>query len=137
MIYHQMDERTRRNILDSLKLDISERKNIVFAYLFGSFNDYDERVGFRDIDIAAYFSTAEETLSASISLSYTLSNKYSLCIDCMPMNDLPLYLRYRIFSKGVVIFCRNKDLKDILVEETITEALDFLPLRKQAIRELV
>lgn len=131
-----MDAERRRNIISSIKSDLVARRSIVFAYLFGSFKDYDEAVGFRDIDIAVYLDEPVNVISESLDIGAELSYRYDIPVDCIPLNYAPLYLRYCIFREGVELFCKDEDLRDDIIEETVTEALDFMPLRQEAIREL-
>jgi predicted nucleotidyltransferase len=137
MKYHKLQEIERMNLLQSISADLSKKEEILFAYLFGSFKDYDEKVGFRDIDIAVYFSSEEDPLSKSLSIGAELSSKRRLPIDCVPLNEAPLYFRYRIFREGIELFCKDESQRDEIIEKTVTEALDYMPLREEAIRELV
>jgi len=124
-------------LLQSISADLMKKEEILFAYSFGSFKDYDEKVGFRDIDIAVYFSSEEDPLSKSLSIGADLSSKRHLPIDCVPLNEASLYFRYRIFREGIELFCKDESQRDEIIEKTITEALDYMPLRAEAIRELV
>ncbi len=137
MTYYKLEENKRRDLLQSITLDLMKNEDMLFAYLFGSFKDYDEKVGFRDIDIAVYFSPEEDPLSKSLSIGADLSSKYHLPIDCVPINEASLYFRYRIFREGIELFCKDESQRDEIIEKTVTEALDYMPLRAEAIRELV
>ncbi|MBI4745551.1 MAG: nucleotidyltransferase domain-containing protein [Deltaproteobacteria bacterium] len=138
MSYRKMKEDERLARLDSIRSDLDGWGNILFAYIFGSFKEYDEAVGFRDIDVAVYLSDdVEDTLALALSIGAELAGKYNIPIDCIPLNDAPLYMRYRIFRDGEVLFCKDDKLLDDMTEDTVTEALDFMPLREEAIRELV
>lgn len=132
-----MDAERRLDLLNLIRSDLAGRGDILFAYLFGSFNDYDEAVGFRDIDIALYLSEVEDPLSEALSIGVELSSSYNLSIDCLPLNYAPLSLGYRIFRDGIELFCKDEALRDTIIEDTVTEALDFMSLREGAIRELV
>lgn len=50
MNYHKMNQSKRNGLIQRIKFDLLKEKSILFAYLFGSFNDYNNDVGFRDID---------------------------------------------------------------------------------------
>lgn len=132
-----MDAERRLNLLKSIRSDLSGRGYILFAYLFGSFNDYDEGVGFRDIDIALYLSEVEDPLSEVLSIGAELTSRYNLPIDCIPLNCVSLSLGYRIFRDGTELFCKDEAFRDAIIEDTVIEFLDFMPLREEAIRELV
>lgn len=137
MIYRKMDSEKRSTLFNEIKIDLLKNKNIVFVYLFGSFKNYDKAIGFKDIDIAIYFAKSKDALSDALSIGTELSYKYDLIFDCIPLNDAPLYLKYRIFHDGIELFCKDKDVRDDEIEETVNRALDFMPLRDESIRNLV
>lgn len=135
---HYLKEKERNHLIQSIKTELLNNKRIVFAYLFGSFKDYDDETGFGDIDIAIYYASGDEDLlSEALSLAAELSSRYTLPFDCVPLNEAPLYFRYRVFLEGVELFCRDENLRDDLLEETAAEALSFMPHREDAMRELV
>ncbi|MBI3753767.1 MAG: nucleotidyltransferase domain-containing protein [Deltaproteobacteria bacterium] len=116
-IYHKMNEQERTSLAYSLAEYLRDDNNISFAYLYGSFKDYDDAVGFRDIDIALYVTGGKDALDYALEKSAGMSHKYNLPVECVPFNNAPLFLD--------------------MMEETVTDALDFMPLRQEAMRELV
>lgn len=135
---HYLEEKERNHLIQSIKSDLLRDKHIIFTYLFGSFKDYDDEIGFGDIDIAIYYASKDEDLlSESLSLATELSSRYNLPVDCVSLNEAPLYFRYRVFREGAELFCRDENLRDDLLEETVAEALSFMPHREEAMRELV
>lgn len=138
MNYHKMNQSNRDALIQRIKFDLLRNKYILFAYLFGSFNNYDKEVGFRDIDIAIYYAPSiGDTLSEALNSGIKLSSKYNLLIDCVPFNEAPLYFRYHIFYEGTELFCKDEELRDKILEATVTEALDYMSIREEAIKELV
>lgn len=136
-VYHKMNEQERASLADALAKYLRDDNNISFAYLYGSFKDYDEAVGFRDIDIAIYVSAGKDALDYVLEKSAALSHKYNLPIECVPFNSAPLFFKYRVFREGTLLFCKDENMMTDMMEKTVTDALDFMPLRQEAMRELV
>ena len=134
--YHKMDIQERTALIASLTKYLKEDDNISFAYLFGSFKDYDDAVGFRDIDIAVYMTGVSDALDYALGVAAELSFKHNLPVECIPLNIVPLFLKYRIFKDGIILFYKDESLMTDIMEETANNALDFMPLREEAIREL-
>ena len=124
-------------MIDSLTASLKRDNHISYAFLFGSFKDYDDRVGFRDIDIAVFITGAGDVLDYALGITAELSGKYNLPIDCIPLNIAPVFLRYRVFRDGEILFYRNEELMTDLMEKTANNALDYMPLREEAMRDLV
>jgi len=135
--YYKMNIQERVTLIDSLTECLEDNDNISFACLFGSFKYYDASVGFRDIDIAIYLTGVEDVLDYALGIATELTGKYNLPVECIPFNIVPVFLRYRIFRDGIILFCKDEKLMTDLMEETANNALDFMPLRKDAMRELV
>lgn len=138
MKYYHLNDKEREELLQSLKAELMNKEDIVFAFLFGSFKDYDDEIGFRDVDIAVYYEAeVKDLLSSALSLADSLSRKHCLPIDCIPINEAPLYFRFRVFRDGMELFCKDESLRDDMIENTLNEALDYMPIRERALRELV
>lgn len=132
-----MDIKERTALVASLTGCLKGDENISFAYLFGSFKDYDDAVGFQDIDIAVYITGVSDALDYALGVAAELSFKHNLSIECIPLNIAPVFLKYRIFKDGVILFYKDEILMTDIMEETANNALDFMPLREEAMRELV
>lgn len=136
LVYHKLDKEKRNTLIDSLTKYLQSREEIVFAILFGSFNDYDNTVGFRDIDIAIYIVNSKDTFDYALSISGQLSIDFGMSVECIPFNIVSLSIQYRIFRDGTVLFCKDEYLMTGLMEKTAESALDFKYLKDMAIREL-
>lgn len=134
--YRRMDIQERADLISSLKECLKDDANISFAFLFGSFKDYDDAVGFQDIDIAIYITGVSDMVDYALNVTAEVSFKYNLSIECIPLNIAPVFFRYRIFKDGTILFYRDETLMTNIMEETAIKALDFMPLREEAIRDL-
>ena len=132
-----MDIQERTALIASLTEYLKDDNNISFAFLFGSFKDYDDAVGFQDIDIAIYITGASDMVDYALNVTAEVSFKYNLSIECIPLNIAPVFFRYRIFKDGLILFYKDENLLTDIMEETAIKALDFMPLREEAMRELI
>jgi len=132
-----MNGQERVSLIDSLSKYLRDDNNISFVYLYGSFKDYDNAVGFRDIDIALYVSAGKYALDYALEKSAAMSNKYNFPIECMPFNNAPLFFKHRIFREGTLLFCKDEQLLTDIMGKTAADALDLMPLRQEALKELV
>ena len=136
LTFYKMNKEKRNSLIDSFTNRLLLQQEILFALLFGSFKDYNEAVGFRDIDVALYVVNTDDPLDYALTVAAELSIAYRLPFECIPLNSAPLFLRYRIFRSGIVLFCKDEIKMTDLMEKTSLHALDFMYVRDKAIREL-
>ena len=98
-------DKIQRMIVDILK----ERKEIIFAYLHGSFVKDD----FRDIDIAIYLNEGmdkKNILKYELFLERVLEEELSLPVDVRVLNNAPLSFRFKVIKGGELLFSRDEKL---------------------------
>lgn len=103
----------KEGITSAIKVKLEKQREIIFAYIFGSFID-PEMQFFRDIDIGIYVDTdslqQEQFINYALSLSLELESllkKYP--VDVIIINDAPLNLKFRI-TQGELLFTRDERL---------------------------
>ncbi|MFQ6052098.1 MAG: nucleotidyltransferase domain-containing protein [Candidatus Hydrothermarchaeota archaeon] len=126
-----------KKIKNSLRDLIEKRDEIIFAYIHGSFlEDY----GFRDIDIAVFVDEEkvkkENCLDYEIDLSIILEKSIRFPVDVKVLNYAPLGLKYEI-TKGEVILSRDEERRFNFIEEVWRDYLDFKPLEKQILMDMM
>jgi len=137
-----VDEATHKRVLDALKQALAARKEIIVAYVHGS---YAEGRSFRDLDIAVHVS--ESALSGS-PLSYELMLESELeeglrgvnlrvPLDVRILNRAPLSFRYEVIKHGTPVFIGDDDLRADFEAATISRYLDFAPFRREQLREVL
>jgi predicted nucleotidyltransferase len=92
----------KKSLTTKIKHYLSDRDQIVFVYIYGSFVQRDR---YRDIDIAAYFET-EPTLLALGRYQVELEKLCQLKVDFTILNDLPAKkpaLAHEIVNRGQLI----------------------------------
>ncbi|MFQ6052335.1 MAG: nucleotidyltransferase domain-containing protein [Candidatus Hydrothermarchaeota archaeon] len=132
-----VSKREMREIKETLKSLLEKRDEIIFAYLHGSFlEDY----GFKDIDIAIFIDEKkvkrEECLDYEIDLSITLEKIIRFPVDVKVLNYAPLGLKYEI-TKGEVILSRDEERRFNFIEWVWRDYLDFKPLEKQILMDML
>ena len=116
----------RAEVLERLKSFPWRRYGVEYAILFGS-AARGER--FRDIDLAVKFKSYDlDSYSALLcDLASYLGVREDL-IDLVPLNreDLPAILILEVYTKGVLVYCRDRDAFIDEALRRINVSYDFL-----------
>jgi predicted nucleotidyltransferase len=131
---YTVNNNEKQKIIDEIREVICTEKEIIFAYIHGSF--LQER-GFHDIDVAVF---TEEPLSGDLFdyefyLSSLLEKKLKLPVDIRALNHAPVGFRYEV-TAGKVIFSRDEEKRFSFVERTWSEYLDYKPVAESILRDL-
>lgn len=91
-------------IIQKLKDYTALKKNIVFAYLFGSQAENKAREN-SDIDLGIYLCNVNEEDFFKLKLKYKiqLEEGFKKPVDVVIMNNAPPILNHQIFANGIVI----------------------------------
>ena len=124
----------RKSIIDRLKSCLESHRDIVFAYLHGSFAIGDR---FKDIDIAVYLDPLPSSpLQVELEIETELGDaikKYP--VDVRILNNSPLSFRYNVIKHGEPIVVHDDDLRSDFVETTLSNYFDFSPFLKIYLKE--
>jgi len=122
--------------VQKLKDQLAGRKDIVFAYLHGSFVQGEE---FRDVDVAIFLGDEaprpKDDVEYEISLSLHLEKELGLPVDVKILNNAPLSFRYHA-SRGMLLLTEDEAIREDFLNRTWSEYFDFLPLSRIYIEEL-
>lgn len=113
-----------RNLLEK------EEKNVLFAYVYGSFGRGEH--GFKDIDIAVFLKRVPlRAMDYETKLAKKLEAAAGKPVDVRAINSMPLLLKSRLMKEGALLFSR--DMKATLNFETFLmgESLDFSHMMKE------
>ncbi|MBI4378390.1 MAG: nucleotidyltransferase domain-containing protein [Nitrospinae bacterium] len=110
---HTIAEDAKRRIITTIKDELENCSEIIFAYIFGSFIDTDMPF-FRDVDIGIYVTEnivpQKRFIDYSINLSLKLESLLKrFSVDVVVLNNAPLSLAFRI-TQGVLLFTKNDAL---------------------------
>jgi predicted nucleotidyltransferase len=131
-----VSESQRENILGVLKEILENNEKIIFAYLFGSF---DEGNTFRDIDIGIYITQPDKDIESEIELKRVLTEETDYPVDVSVINNAPPDVKIRVLE-GTILICRDRELMTDFIEEASTQYIEYSHLRKiadDAIREAI
>lgn len=123
-------------LIAQIKEELQKLPQIHFAFLHGSFLD---KHPCHDLDIAIFFDdslTEESILDLTLDLTVTLTCKLHLPVDVRPLNKANTGFRYHV-TKGVLLLSRNEEEVYDFIEKTWREYLDFQPLAKQVLKDLI
>jgi predicted nucleotidyltransferase len=116
--------------VQKLKDFLSERDEVVFAYIHGSFVQGEE---FQDVDVAVFVADgaprSTDDIEYEISLSLQLEKELGLPVDVKILNNAPLAFRYHA-SRGTLLLTRDESVREDFLDRTWSEYFDFLPLSR-------
>lgn len=117
---------------------LESRKEIVFAYLHGSFI---AGIPFKDIDLSLYIDINHIPLGQHEryreQLSEELSNRFHHIFDVSLLNDTPDSFSLVIFKEGKLLFSRNETLRTDFIEACSLASVQDEALSMQYLREIV
>lgn len=127
--------RIRRQLLTVLE----SRREILFAYLHGSF--LDQGLPYHDIDVAVYvdpeWATGQDLFEYEMALSVELTLALHTTIDVHVLNHAPLGFQHSVLSRGEVIFSRDDERLVDLIERVGLEYIEFAYYVGDYLREVM
>lgn len=137
--YLSMSQNDRQEIAEKIKKILFSEKEVIFAYVFGSFLD---SPSFRDIDVGIYVDNIakENVFDKELEMAKKISEACGLpsdYIDVKILNFAPSHFLNNIFKNGTLIFSKNKKQLSDRIEETSLNAIANEYFAYQSLRELV
>lgn len=120
-----MNNINKKKITEFLK----SKRNIKFAYIFGSFAKEQNRFG-SDLDIAVLFEQEPDLLNIG-QLITELEEVVDLNVDLVSLNNLfdkNPKLAYSVIADGILLFCADHKLLSQYKKITFLKYLDFKPV---------
>lgn len=106
-------------VIDKLK----KIKKVKAVYMFGSYAT-GMQLPFSDIDVCDIGNLNENEKNEISGLS---SEKIQISI----FDELPIYIKFRVFKEGKLLFCRDEDFLRKVTFSTLKEYFDFQHLLKR------
>jgi len=131
---YEITDSRRREIQDIIFHILNGKKEITFAYLYGSFLEN----FFRDVDVAVYLGkelTKRDVLHFELALESELEEKTGFPADVRILNYSPLPFRFKVFKDGYLLLTRDERIRTDFECLTIVEHHDFNFYRKRYRRE--
>ena len=132
--YFRIVDHEKESIIESIKVCLKNRSDVIFAYMHGSFLAENR---FKDIDIAVYLDPLPPSpLEAELELEVQLNNvikRYP--VDIRILNRASLSFRYNVIKNGQPIVVNNDNIRSDFVETTLSYYFDFSPFLKEYLKE--
>jgi predicted nucleotidyltransferase len=126
-------------IKKQIEKEINSRKEIIFAYIFGSFADikHTSSYSYNDIDIAIYIDEKNEIKDVfyEINLSNKLEEMVKIPVDIIRLNNASDVLIYRA-TQGILIKNIDDNLRINFITTSWKKYWDFQKLLKEHLLEL-
>ena len=121
MAMHNITDVKKEKIKEKITYLLKRRKEIVFAYIHGSFLEGD----FRDVDIAVYLKGEENSLPYELSMERTIEDAIGFPADVRVLNHAPLSFRFNVIKNGSLLFSRNERIRCDFEPLSIVEYHEF------------
>ena len=120
----------REILLGKIKKSLRAEKNVLFAYVYGSFGRGE--ADFSDIDIAVFLSKIPKNSAPyEAKLGQKLEKETGKPVEVRIMNSMPLLLKSRVFREGKTVFSRNKKARVSFETALMSSYLDFSHLMQE------
>ena len=131
---HSLSHIQKENILERIASVLKDHKEIIFAYVFGSFNDSN---AFSDIDIAVLTAKNMHTcLNYELDLEIELEDIVNYPTDVRVINNAPLSFCHNVIRHGRVILDRDSNVRADFMGRILKEYFDFAPFRQRYLDEV-
>ena len=135
---HFLEPRERDQLRRGLVEKLQARKEILFAYVFGSFLS---PFPFRDVDVAVYVDEQGVGGGAAPEFAETLceelSSEWALVFDVVLLNRAPKSFQCRVFEEGKLLFTRDDNILTDMIEDVSLACIRDEAIAFQALREIV
>lgn len=131
----------RQEIIEKIKHSLLEEKDVIFAYVFGSFLS---APSFRDVDIGIYVENRNKTkkniFDYELELSKKIADTCGLPFDVFEvkiLNSAPSHFLNNIFKNGKLLFSKKEEILSSLIENSSLDAIANEYVAYQSLKELI
>jgi len=136
--YNDLGPDQRANLKREVTLFLTNRREIILAYLFGSFVD---GIAFKDIDLALFLDTkltpSDQIEKYRDECSEELAKAFKQVFDVSIMNRAPARFILSILKEGELLFSRDEVLRTDLIENCSLASIQNEVISTQYLREIV
>jgi len=126
----------RQLITGEISSLLEKKKDIIFAYIYGSFVRSDK---FSDIDIGIFVRKKRslEPLNYEFKFEKEIQSFIHLPVDVRIINHAPLSFVYNVIKEGILITDKDASIRADFEGIIFKKYLDFAFFRKQYLKEVV
>ncbi|MBE3584456.1 MAG: nucleotidyltransferase domain-containing protein [Limnochordaceae bacterium] len=123
-----------RRLVTAVRQELANTPDVAFAYLFGSRIKGTARPN-SDLDIAIWLTTplgpidAVATVDRQLDLGGQLETTLGCPVDVVLLNTAPLDLVHNVLRHGLLVYCRNEDIRHQFYVEHARQYYDLAQLR--------
>jgi len=132
---YEITDVQRKHVLDTIRSVLMSKKEILFAYIHGSFLQNH----FRDVDLAIYLDEnlkREEALHFELALERELDESLGFPADVRVLNYSPLSFKFKALKGGNIIISHDEGLRSDFESLTMNKYHDFNFYRKRYMKEV-
>jgi predicted nucleotidyltransferase len=130
-----LNDSGKEKIFEDISLALNRHKEIVLAYIFGSFVQSDT---FSDIDLAVLTDRElEAPLDFELKLEIELEDVVHYPVDVRILNRAPLSFCQNVIRYGRVILERDANLHADFMGKILKQYFDFSPYRRRYLSEVI
>jgi len=131
----QISQQQKQSIIKGIASRLKKRKNIIFAYIFGSFAQEEK---FSDIDIGVFVSEkiSQEPLNFEFDLEEEIQSFTHLPVDVRIINHAPLSFVYHVIKEGILIVDKDAGKRADFEGIIFKKYLDFTFFRRRYLKEV-
>ena len=129
-----INENEYKGKFDIIKSLLTNRDEVMFAYLHGSFQN---KTNFGDVDVALYLTGVPEKgfLQYELDFEQEMEAVIKLPVDIRVLNNAPPSFKYSAIKNGIRLVDSDEDARVEFETTTFKLYFDFLPYRQQYLRE--
>ncbi len=137
--YFSTIEKKRKEIGKKIKKTLLDKREIIFAFLYGSFLD---SPSYRDIDIGVYLNNIKENqvFDYELGLAEEIAKKCEIAFDVVDvkvLNSAPDSFLNSVFTRGDLLFSRCDDILLEMIEKKSLGAIENEYISYQSLKELI
>ena len=132
---YRITDLQREKARDEVQSFLLGRKEVIFAYIHGSFLQN----LFRDIDLAIYVDETlkrEDALHLELKMEMELEEITGFPSDVRVLNHAPLTFKFNVLKDGNLLMTRNEDIRADFESLSLREYHDFNFYRKRYMKEV-
>lgn len=124
-----------QRIFPLLKEKLRAQKDLVFAYIFGSYG-LGEPGPMSDVDVAVYLKNSKDYFERKIELNLLITETLRTDeVDIAILNEAPIEFAFNILKTSTLLFSKNEDLRVNYETKIMKFYQDFEYCRKRMIRD--
>jgi predicted nucleotidyltransferase len=132
----QISPEEKQSMFEGIASLLGKKRDILFAYIFGSFNQSDT---FSDIDIGIFTDekSAQEPVDYEVHLEEEIQSFAKFPVDVRRINSAPLSFSYRVIKEGILVVDKNLSKRTEFEGLIFKKYLDFSFYRNQYLKEVI